>query len=189
MDNLHFHQSYLTMGDLNVQNPQPKTRCLWNVKTTQRVFFFSGEGPRSRRYGRTCATLGEKSVSVPLCPPQIPHGLTRNRTRASAVRGRRLTAWAMARPFKGSRSTHGIKHFESLRSWFLKVKTQNFTQILFLKVCHFTGLQRSQNPFNTNKQMSTAQKRQRPVRATFTTLTLNKSAQWYVAAQSFITFG
>jgi hypothetical protein len=28
---------------------------------------------------------------VPLCPPQIPHGLTRARTRASAVRGRRLT--------------------------------------------------------------------------------------------------
>jgi hypothetical protein len=36
--------------------------------------------------------LGEKTVLVPLCPPQIPHGLlTRARTRASAVRGRRLT--------------------------------------------------------------------------------------------------
>jgi hypothetical protein len=42
--------------------------------------------------------LGEKPVPVPLCPPQIPHGLTRERTRASAVRGRRLTTWAMARP-------------------------------------------------------------------------------------------
>jgi hypothetical protein len=42
--------------------------------------------------------LGEKPVPVPLCPPQIPHGLIRDRTRASAVRGRRLTAWAMARP-------------------------------------------------------------------------------------------
>ena len=41
--------------------------------------------------------LGENPVPVPLCPPQIPHGLTRDRTRASAVRGRRLTAWAMAR--------------------------------------------------------------------------------------------
>jgi hypothetical protein len=41
---------------------------------------------------------GEKPVPVPLCPPQIPHGLTRDRTQASAVRGRRLTAWAMARP-------------------------------------------------------------------------------------------
>jgi hypothetical protein len=42
--------------------------------------------------------LGEKPVPVPLCPPQIPHGLTRARSRASAVRGRRLTTWAMARP-------------------------------------------------------------------------------------------
>jgi hypothetical protein len=42
--------------------------------------------------------LGEKPVPAPLCPPQIPHGLTRAQTRASAVRGRRLTTWAMARP-------------------------------------------------------------------------------------------
>jgi hypothetical protein len=40
--------------------------------------------------------LEEKPVPVPLCPPQIPHGLTRALTRASAVRGRRLTTWAMA---------------------------------------------------------------------------------------------
>jgi hypothetical protein len=36
--------------------------------------------------------LGEKPVPVPLFPPQISHGLTQVRTRASAVRGRRLTA-------------------------------------------------------------------------------------------------
>jgi hypothetical protein len=41
--------------------------------------------------------LEEKPVPVLLCLPQIPHELTRERTRASAVRGRRLTAWAMAR--------------------------------------------------------------------------------------------
>jgi hypothetical protein len=41
--------------------------------------------------------LGEKPVPVPLCPPQISHGLTREQTRASAVKGQRLTAWAMAR--------------------------------------------------------------------------------------------
>jgi hypothetical protein len=35
---------------------------------------------------------------VPLFPPQIPYGLTQARTQASAVRGRRLTTWAMARP-------------------------------------------------------------------------------------------
>jgi hypothetical protein len=33
---------------------------------------------------------GGEPVPVSLCPPQIPHGLTRDRTRASA--------WAMARP-------------------------------------------------------------------------------------------
>jgi hypothetical protein len=42
--------------------------------------------------------LGEKPVPVPLCPPQIPHGLTRDRSRASAVGGQRVTAWAMALP-------------------------------------------------------------------------------------------
>jgi hypothetical protein len=42
--------------------------------------------------------LGEKPVPAPLYPPQIPHGLTRDRTRAFAVGGRRLNAWAMARP-------------------------------------------------------------------------------------------
>jgi hypothetical protein len=44
--------------------------------------------------------LGEKPVPVPFRPPQIPHGLTRDRTRASAVGGRRLTASAMARLFR-----------------------------------------------------------------------------------------
>jgi hypothetical protein len=39
---------------------------------------------------------------VALCPPQIPNGLTRDRTRASAVGGRRLTAWAMTRPLNCS---------------------------------------------------------------------------------------
>jgi hypothetical protein len=49
--------------------------------------------------------LGEKPVPVPLCPPQIPHGLNR----ASAVRGRRLTTWAMARPMP--RLTDSFKDF------------------------------------------------------------------------------
>jgi len=34
----------------------------------------------------------EKTVTVPLCPPQISHGLTWDRIRASVVRGCRLTA-------------------------------------------------------------------------------------------------
>jgi hypothetical protein len=42
--------------------------------------------------------LGEEPVPMPLCPPQISHGLNRDRTRDSAVRGQRLTAWAIAQP-------------------------------------------------------------------------------------------
>jgi hypothetical protein len=51
-----------------------------------------GERPATNRLSHKAEVLWEKSVPVPLCPPQIPHGLTRYRTRASALRGRRLTA-------------------------------------------------------------------------------------------------
>jgi hypothetical protein len=88
-------------------------------------FFSCGERPRNRSLKAYCATLwwrwrffcfasngapvewnrqwktevlGENPVPVPICPPQIPHGLTGDRTRASEVRVRRLTFWAMARP-------------------------------------------------------------------------------------------
>jgi hypothetical protein len=40
----------------------------------------------------------DKPVPMPLCPPQIPHGLTQAQTGESAVRGRRQTACAMAGP-------------------------------------------------------------------------------------------
>jgi hypothetical protein len=61
--------------------------------------FFPSNGARVEQnwQGKT-EVLGEKPVLLPLCPPQISHGLTWDRTRASAVRGRRLTAWAMTLP-------------------------------------------------------------------------------------------
>ena len=40
----------------------------------------------------------EEPVTVPLCPPQMSHGLVWDRTRASAVKGKQLIAWAMAVP-------------------------------------------------------------------------------------------
>lgn len=49
--------------------------------------------------------LGERPVPLPLCPPQSSHGLTWSRTPASAVTGRRLTIWAMARPLKTKNNT------------------------------------------------------------------------------------
>jgi hypothetical protein len=50
------------------------------------------------RIGRGNRTTRRKPAPLPLCPPQIPHDLTCARTRAAAVRSRRLTSWAMARP-------------------------------------------------------------------------------------------
>jgi hypothetical protein len=38
--------------------------------------------------------FGENPVPVPFCPPQIPHGLTRDRTRAYMVRGRNVLCMA-----------------------------------------------------------------------------------------------
>jgi hypothetical protein len=77
------------------------------------------------RQGKT-AVLREKPVPVPLCPPQIPYGLTRERTRASAVRGRRLTAWAMSRPV-----------FVSLRRMFFALLTSQ---------CHARGVLQTDAP-------------------------------------------
>jgi hypothetical protein len=54
--------------------------------------------------------LGEKPAPVPLCPPQIPYRLNRARTRASAVRRRRLTTWVMARP----RAVASLRHYHSI---------------------------------------------------------------------------
>jgi hypothetical protein len=51
------------------------------------------------RIGRGNWSTRRKPASVSLCPPQIPHDLTRAPTRAAAVGSRRLTSWAMARPW------------------------------------------------------------------------------------------
>ena len=52
--------------------------------------------------------FGDKPVQLTLCSPQISK-VARNRTQASAVKGRRLTAWVMAQP-----RTHSM---EQSRSW------------------------------------------------------------------------
>jgi hypothetical protein len=61
------------------------------------LFHFNGAPVEWDWQGKT-EVNGQKSVPVPLYPPEIPHGPTRDRTRTSALRGLRLTAWAMARP-------------------------------------------------------------------------------------------
>jgi hypothetical protein len=49
------------------------------------------------KIGKGNRSTPRKPAPVPLCPPQIPHDLTRARSRAAAVRSRRLSARAMAR--------------------------------------------------------------------------------------------
>jgi hypothetical protein len=82
--------------------PQPcGLLCNPVMKVTMMIIFcpFPSNGaPVEGNWQGKTEVLGEKSVPVPLCPPQIPHGLTRDWTRDSAAGGRRLTAWAMARP-------------------------------------------------------------------------------------------
>jgi hypothetical protein len=48
--------------------------------------------------GRRNRSTQRKPAPVPLCPPQIPHDLTWDWTRAATVGSQRLTAWAMAWP-------------------------------------------------------------------------------------------
>jgi hypothetical protein len=75
------------------------------MKMTMMIIIFcpfpSNGAPMEWNWQGKTEVLGEKPVPVPLCPPQIPHRLARDLTRAFAVGGRRLTAWAMARPLKG----------------------------------------------------------------------------------------
>jgi hypothetical protein len=44
------------------------------------------------RIGRGNRSTRRKPAPVPLCPPQIPHDLTWDRTQAAAVGSQRLTA-------------------------------------------------------------------------------------------------
>jgi hypothetical protein len=81
--------------------PQPRALSCYPVMKIKMMIIFcpfpSNGAPVEWNWQGETEELGEKPVPVPLCPPQIPHWLTRDRTRASAVGGRRLTAWAMAR--------------------------------------------------------------------------------------------
>jgi hypothetical protein len=56
------------------------------VKDDQFFSFFPSNGaPLEWNWQGKTKVLGEKHVPVPLCPPQIPRGVNRDRTRASAT--------------------------------------------------------------------------------------------------------
>jgi hypothetical protein len=75
------------------------------------------------------------------------HGLTQERTRASAVRGRRLTTWVMARPGVSLLSIRFplapflLKSSEHI-SWPVHVKSKNSSYNSFLKHCQLCYLLR-----------------------------------------------
>jgi hypothetical protein len=75
-----------------VVNVDGERRCLITAATNGPIVIHDmiydyGEQRWNERRGETERTR-EKPVSVPLCPPQMPHGLTRARTRTYALRGR-----------------------------------------------------------------------------------------------------
>ena len=74
----------------------PRSRC-YRRTAALRLFSYNGT-PVERNWQGKTEVLGEKPIPVSLCLQQIPHGLTWDRSRVSAVGGRRLTAWALARP-------------------------------------------------------------------------------------------
>jgi hypothetical protein len=78
-----------------------ETECVYCAVPTKSLYIIQillNKAPMEWNWQGKPELLGGNPVPVPLCLPQIPHGSTRDRTRASAVRGRLLTAWAMARP-------------------------------------------------------------------------------------------
>jgi hypothetical protein len=81
--------------------PQPWkliVQPLWWSWRERWSFFFispSNGAPVEWNWQGKTKVLGKKPVPVPLCPPQIPHGPTRDWTRTSAVRGW-LTLWSVS---------------------------------------------------------------------------------------------
>jgi hypothetical protein len=75
--------------------------------------------------------LEDKPLPVSLLPPKIPYGITRKWTRASAMRGRRLITWAMARPrwennIKTDRTAFGYNDV----NWLYTAQDRDFWQDL-----------------------------------------------------------
>jgi hypothetical protein len=89
---------FMSMGSEYVSELQPQAtvypQVIWVWRATME-WYWQGETEELR----------EKPVPVPLYPPQIPNGTIRAWSRASAVRGQRLTAWVMVRPISYRRTS------------------------------------------------------------------------------------
>jgi hypothetical protein len=78
-------------------------QCLWSAATSGPIVCRPGDiwvwrAMVERNWQAKKQRTWKKPVPVPLCPPQIQHGLTWEWTQVSMVRGWRLTAWTMAQP-------------------------------------------------------------------------------------------
>jgi hypothetical protein len=98
----HINPNYLfyVHGPRSRRYVRPAAYCetlWWRWRLIFFIFPSNGTPAEWNWQGKT-KVLGEKPVLVPLWPPKIPYGLTRDRTWASAATGQWLTAWAMTRP-------------------------------------------------------------------------------------------
>jgi hypothetical protein len=74
--------------------------------------------------------LRAKHIPVPLCPPQIPHGLTQVQTWTSTVRGQWLTTWAMVWPKHQFTMMHNLSTKQNI-SWSCHVISFSFSKKSF----------------------------------------------------------
>jgi hypothetical protein len=79
--------------------------------------------------------LEEKSIPVPLCPPENSHGITWNENRNFAVRGRRLTAWATVPLVTRLILIYRVIK-KSLCTWWIQYKTHAKLFSTFSVTCH-----------------------------------------------------
>jgi hypothetical protein len=70
--------------------------CLW-IGSSPKLYMSMESHSGMMLTGET-KELRKESATLPLCPPQIPHGLSWMQTWVSEVRGQWLAASAMARP-------------------------------------------------------------------------------------------
>jgi hypothetical protein len=118
--------------------PQPCGLLCNPVMKMISFFVFPSNGaPVEWNWQGKTEVLGEKPIPVPRCPPQIPHGLTRDRTRASARRilnrtrhNRQTLQFYLNNAFK-PRGLNGIYNIAILRTSVAAVRSHDFVLIVY----------------------------------------------------------
>jgi hypothetical protein len=98
--------------------PAPNDKWwMWSSRWNQ-----NWQGNRSTR---------RKPAPVPLCPPQIPHDMTWPGTQVAAVGTRRITSWAMARPWASFLGFYVAAHPITALRWLWVPSDLNFKTVHF----------------------------------------------------------